>query len=492
MKRYIGRRIAAVLGITILLVSMISQLTFAQFSPTKDIPNWAKDIVKISDDKNKVTIDIPWVIMGEDLSVVLEDYEFKEVAGDLHFKGTIKEDVLLAGQKSPFTPKGEISVIGILRKDLKESTFTLSGNFGVNVANQNVDGVVVKDINTVNASIKLDKKGLLLRGEYKMEDGGSFYAGAEFDDKAEVEAFFTNSLSDWYVKMDASESEEFHLFGASLKAEGSDAAMRISPKGIDVKALFYTGKSHIKIEGKIDSKGIHITGDADVTLPLHLAGHVVDEVTDGAICGYEIVKDGAKCGYKTITSAAKCGTEEIESATKCGTETITSAAKCGEETIKSAIRCGTHTIKNGAKCGYETISCWVQPWKWGKCKEPKSCKVANSCKVAKSCDVALSCKVPKSCKDYNSPKSCQDLSKPKTCQRHHLGDYVGDLKGDIKLKLDRKGLNVSADAKYCPKTGCYTIAAEASYHAKPTMQICFDVKALHGFESAEGKACTEF
>jgi len=110
--------------------------------------------------------------------------------------------------------------------------------------------------------------------------------------------------------------------------------------------------------------------------------------------------------------------------------------------------------------------------------------------VPNSCDIAVRCNVPKTCTNYDAPKSCQDLNKPKTCERHHLGDHVGDLQGDLKLKIDEKGLRVSADAEYCVmKKKCNKLEAEATYHAKHPMQICFDIEALHGFKHAEGKAC---
>jgi hypothetical protein len=455
-----------------------------------EIPDWAKSTIKVESKSNKViTIKYPWDMPSDEIapSITIENVELEIKSDRIIFKGTVEESL---GKGNIIEGDGEMTVSGILKKELKESSFKYKSDFGIGLEHlSGMKGLDVKTVNTEKAELLISKHGLLLKGRLSLKDGASFYAGVEFKGKVDINAHFNHDFSDWYLKVDASDAESFTMFKVPLKANEEGVALRLWPKGIDVKALFDLGPAGVKMEGRIDSKDVKITGDIDVDLPLKLAGHVVDQVTDGAICGYEIVTDGTICGYQTVTSAAKCGTEEVADAAKCGYKTVTNAEKCGEEVITSAVKCGTHRITNGAKCGWDTVGCWINPFRWGSCKEAESCKVAKSCKIAKTCKIVASCDVPKTCKDYDAPKSCQDLNKPKTCERHHLGDYVGDIRGDLKLKVSEKGLGISADAKYCAKKECDKLEAKATYHAKHPMQICFDIEVLHGFKNAEGKAC---
>ncbi len=458
----------------------------------KQIHDWAKDILKVESVKNKVvTIKYPWKMAEKEIApeVTLDKFEFEVKGDEIIFKGIVDGDL---GKGNIFEGQGDIIASGILRKEFKKSSFKYKCDFEIRLKRfKEMKALNIKTVNTEKAELDISSKGLFLKGELNLDEGASFYAGVELKGKIGVEAYFRHDFEDWYFNMDASDAEEFTLFKVPLKASEEGVALRLWPKGIDVKGMFDLGPADVKMEGKISSKDVEVKGSIGVDLPLHLAGNVVDKVTDGAICGYETVTDGAICGYNMVTDAGICGTEEVVDSTKCGYKTVTNAEKCGEKEVKSITKCGTHTITSGAKCGWDTFSCWVNPFKWGKCKKAESCKVVNSCKIPKTCKIAERCKVPKTCKDYNLPKTCQDLNKPKTCERHHLGDYVGDIKGDINLKINQTGLNISADAKYCAKKECDKLDAEATYHAKKPVQICFDINALHGFENAEGKACID-
>ena len=472
------------------LAKVISNV-YPKDKPKMQIPDWAKDVIKVESEANKVvTIQYPWGNMFSDEiapSVTLENVELEVKDDEIIFKGTVEGDL---GKENIIEGNGKITASGVLKKELKESHFKYKCDIAIDLEKlPGMKGVDVETVNTEKAELSISKHGFLLKARLKADDSASYYAGVELQGNIGINAHFNHDFSDWYLEMDAKDAEIFTLFKVPLKAAKEGVALRFWPKGIDVKALFDLGPADVEVEGRIDSKGAEVMGDIEVDLPLKLAGNVIDEVTDGAICGYETVTDGAVCGYKTITSATKCGTEEVTDATKCGYKTVTNAEKCGEKIITSSVRCGTHKITNGAKCGWHTFWCWINIFKRGKCKKAESCRVAKSCKVPKSCKIAARCKVPKSCKDYNEPKTCQDLNKPKTCERHHLGDYVGNIEGDLKIKIDKKGLNISADAKYCAKKECDKLSAKATYHARHPMQICFDIEVLHGFENAKGKAC---
>lgn len=442
-----------------------------------DLPAWADDLVEADAEKAAFSLKIAEPL-DYSFDIGLTDYELK-VADDnrsIEFKGKMQmeEGFFPEFVKVTYGATDEVNVSGVFSEDFTENRFELDGNYSI-AAGLNAGGLSLGDLETEAVKLKVSKDGVLFEGDVKEGGSASFYAGVSFGAGENITAFFPRDPQDWYLSFGESEKAKFTLFGVALKTEGESESFKISAEGIDVKANFYTGSTNVEMSGKIDSRGVNIEGKANVDLKLSLAGNVVDKVTDGAICGYQTVKDGALCGYNSVTSAAICGSDTVKNGAECGYHTVTSGAECGY-----------HTIKSGAECGYKTITCWLNPLKWGHCKKPKSCRRAKSCKVAKHCEL------PKTCTDYNSPKSCQDLSKPKTCERHHLGDYIGDLKGDIVLSITDKGLKVAADASYCAKKECDKVAADTSYHAGPPMQVCFDVKALHGFESASGKACAEF
>ncbi|MEQ1731719.1 MAG: metallophosphoesterase, partial [Vicinamibacterales bacterium] len=119
------------------------------------------------------------------------------------------------------------------------------------------------------------------------------------------------------------------------------------------------------------------------------------------MCG-KMVVDAVRCGV----SQFQCGVDTVTDAVKCGTESVVSGVKgCGWDTVVQNVTdgatCGWRTVTDGATCGWTTFTqafqCLGQSsfWSTGKCTFAKTCDVPNSCN--KTFSVAKTCQIPKSC-----------------------------------------------------------------------------------------------
>lgn len=335
-----------------------------------------------------------------------------------YVSGTLAPDTSWLPSWIPLVPDAEVHVEALLSADLAESYISAEGSYGLGLGSiAERLGLDLTELIAIDAAIDINREdGVWLRGTTSQR----FSPLVSYSNEVTVEARFRD-IDDWFINLTGA----LEIGGIQLSG---DAVATISPNGVHIAGTIALGRSHIAVSGELTRDGLRLHGETRIVIDVVAGKEVVETIVDGAVCGYAIVTNGAICGYEVVTSGAICGWDLVTSAAKCGYETITSAARCG----------------------VETIGCWILPWKWGTCEEPKSCQVAASCEV------------PKTCTDWDAPKTCTDWSQPLECdQIVTIPDFdFGDFVGTVSLTLDsREGLSGSVYGEYCPNDGaCVTIA----------------------------------
>lgn len=404
-----------------------------------------------------------------------------------YFSGVARPTLPFLPKDLPVLPEREMKVAGLIdAARIQDSFLRAEGKYEMGLARlTKLVGIELKDLRETKGFLRLDRDGFVAKGVTRSQ----FSPLVKFDSQVEVHAFFSRQrpTKDFSVGLTGA----LKVGGVGL---GADAKVELGPRKAEIRGRLKTPIQSIALSGNLGRGGVNLSGEAELRAPIRGATKVVETVTNGAICGYHVVKDGAKCGFDTVTSGAICGTKVVADGAKCGFTTVTdgavcgftvtaSASKCGYEWVKSGSVCGWSKVTDGAKCGWEWTKCLINPLKWGKCKKAKSCKVAKKCKKAKKCKIAKTCKKPRKCQVENTckvAKSCKDLSKPRTCKREvKIPDaHLGDLIASVKVTVTHRGASGDVSGRYCLKDGkCLTLAGgKVKFDPKP--QACVNLPGL--------------
>jgi hypothetical protein len=274
---------------------------------------------------------------------------------------------------------------------------------------------------------------------------------------------------------------------------GAAASFTLGPRKAALSGHMKTPLNEIALSGDIGKKGVRLAGETTVKLDITGLHTVTQTVTDGAICGYEVVKDGARCGWDQVTDSAICGTKVVVDGTKCGWNwvtdgtvcgwtKVTDGAVCGWTKVTDGAVCGWTKVTDGTKCGWDWTKQIINPLKWKKIKKPRSCKVARTCKKPRTCKKARKCKKAKKCRvaaTCKVAKTCKDLSKPRTCIRKvKVPNFkLGSVSATVKVEVTHRGAGGSVGGQYCTNKGkCVGVGGKVKFDPKP--QACLDIPGV--------------
>lgn len=336
-------------------------------------------------------------------------------------------------------------------------------------------GVDLKDLALAQATLNIDKDGVLVTGTAS----ASFSPYLGMQGNVDAVGYFNGNPKGWYVTLDG----QLVVSGIDLS---SSAHARLDQNGMLVSGKFQTPISLIDMAGSITKNGVDIEGRAEVTIPIVAGKEVaqwvtdatvcgVEAVTDAAICGSDIVQNGAKCGFNTVKDATLCGTTYAKDGATCGYNYAQSGAECGYSYVTSAAQCGVSVFDDLAHCGWDCVSSLFSSC---SCSVANSCNVANTCSFPKSCNVANTCQIAKTCE---VPRTCD---KVKSCETHYtVPDFnYGSFKGIVNVKVGTSGLEGKVEGDYCASgSSCTTLVGGRVKVSSGKPEACVDVAGLGEF-----------
>lgn len=277
----------------------------------------------------------------------------------------------------PLRLGGRVKVAGLIHGDVVQSYVKAEGEYLLETTMMNdLLDLGLQDITLASATMNVDKTGFRVTGKATTP----FASQLKSKGQLTADAFFADRPDTWYVKLNG------HV--EVLRILLAAAESRLSPQGLFAHGAFKTPISSVDLDGQITKTGATLSGS--LTFHVTAPNHVLQRVTDAAVCGYKTVKDAGVCGVRTVTDGAQCGTRVVQDAAKCGTQAVTDAAQCGTRAATDAAVCGTRTVTDGAVCGFNTVSSWFCDNFGGPaCSTAKSCSVAASCNVAKTCNIVV-------------------------------------------------------------------------------------------------------
>jgi hypothetical protein len=380
-----------------------------------------------------VSVDfLPFTSFGFDLGDATVVGRTSEGSNYAYLSGELAPDTSWLPSFVPVVPEVHVRVEGLISDDIETSYLSAEGMYKMDLAPLgDAMGIDLNVMESVEGSLDINRDvGIEFHGISKR----SFSPLVAVSGDMQVHGRFGNP-DNWYLEMSGAMS----VGGVGLAGE---SLMRLSNEGLVVSGSVDTGIASIEVIGEVTPSGLTLRGTAGTSIDLVAGKAVVDTVIDGALCGYKVVSNGAVCGFETVTSAAICGSKTVASAAVCGTSVVTS----------------------GAVCGFETVSCWINPFKWGTCSEPKSCTKVNTCTVANSCE------------NLSAPKTCTDFGQPLTCEKHSiLPDFdFGQFNGSVALELGTSGLRGEVAGEYCIEGSCSTLA-NGYLKVGNTVEACIDI-----------------
>lgn len=382
----------------------------------------------------------------------------------------------------PIRPSADVQIAGLLSASNDDKSFVQAeGTFNLDMSNlSSLVGVSLDDLADIDAFMRVDKDGFLLNGDAV----ASIHPAIDFGGIAAVDALFSGDPDIWYLIM----SGNLDVLGIPLL----NGALDVSSSGLFVNGAYETPLNRIAMNGEISTAGVSMGGETGVTIPVDSIITVIEQITSGLICGYDVVTDAVICGVNTVTDAAICGTELVTSAAICGVDTVTSAAICGYNVVTSAAICGVDTVTSAAICGTSIVvdvvecaggyaayaACLVNPFD-SNCSKYITCSVANTCSVARSCNVAATCDAPRTCaiaSTCDAPRSCQIEA---TCdQEVEIPNPIGSFSGNIALNLSTStGLTGSVAGEYCPVSGSCQTLLDGIVNLGPNPEACITAPA---------------
>lgn len=388
-----------------------------------------------------------------------------------YFSGVISPDTSWIPKEIPLVPQREVQMAGYLSDELLDFFVQATGEFGVGADFLgDLVGLDLSELQAQQAQLVIDKDGFYLAGKTRSAIHPAIGPAGEM----QIEAFFpTEDATRAFIRITGGMA----VAGVGLSG---DAVAELSFRGLFVSGVFDTGFSQIALAGQITPSGPRLSGSASAEIRVETVTRVVEWVTNGAICGYNVVTDTAVCGFDTVVSGAICGYQVVTDAAVCGWDTV----QQGWKTVTSAAICGTEVITNAAICGTTTVIDWVCKAACGLIGCDCSKVVAKSCRVAKSCSVPNYVDVPATCTDLSKPKSC---TIPGTCQIEATCEQVveipelhGTVAADIALTLDFGGLRGDVSGRFNDLT-----LLGGTLRVGDPMKACIDVPPF-------GEMCAPF
>ena len=356
----------------------------------------------------------------------------------------------------PIKNPADLLVAGYASTNVTDSYYKAEGDMKLDAGTLGKwTGLNLDDLAMAQATLDIDQNGVKVTGKASTSISPVIGLNGDID----AVGFFNGDPAGWYVTLDG----RLAVKGIDLS---SSAHAKLDKNGFVVSGKMQTPVSLIAMSGSINSSGIDLEGNANVTIPIEAGKQVVQTVTDAAICGTQYVTDGAICGYQTVTDGAKCGYTAVTSAAQCGYTTVTSAAECGYKTVTSGAICGYHTVTDIIQCGIDILG------------GAKSCKVANTCKTAASCQVAATCNVAKTCSVANSCQIAKTCNQTVTIPNYNYGTFTGS----VDVKIGDSGLDGTVSGQYCPASGsCTTLGSGYVKVTSGTPEACVSVSGLGDF-----------